>query len=159
MPYTHTSFIENSTEAGNLLRGNEVYAIHIPGSEIFKFCKLSKKQLMLDELEIHVRSMAIQSNHSIALKRHDLLSDRIYKVCLRYIPCIYYAYTRYVYGIYHVYTMNIPCDGDLQARLVARPRLEASDRDFRRSFSVLATERSPTRGWGCPKFHNQVLIS
>ncbi len=37
--------------------------------------------------------MAFQDNHSIALKRHDLLSDRIYKVYSRYIPYIYYAYT------------------------------------------------------------------
>ncbi len=36
--------------------------------------------------------------------------------------------------------MHIPCEDRLQARLVAYPRLEASDRDFRRSFSVLATE-------------------
>ncbi len=72
-----------------------VYAIHIPGVVIFKFCQLSKKQSILDELEIHVRSMAFQDNFSISLKMHDLLSDRIYKVCsLRlYIPCIYYAYT------------------------------------------------------------------
>ncbi len=50
---------------------------------------------MLDELEIHVGSMVFQVNYSIAqwLKRHDLLSDRIYKVYTRYIPCIYYAYT------------------------------------------------------------------
>ncbi len=70
-----------------------VYAIHIPGLVIFRFCQLSKKQSMLDELEIHVRSMAFQDNYSIALKRHDLLSDRIYKVYSRYIPCIYNAYT------------------------------------------------------------------
>jgi hypothetical protein len=31
--------------------------------------------------------------------------------------------------------------------------------DGNASFSVLATERPPTRGWGRPKFHNQVLIS
>jgi hypothetical protein len=37
--------------------------------------------------------MAFQDNHSIALKRHDLLSDRIYKAYSRYIPSIYYAYT------------------------------------------------------------------
>jgi hypothetical protein len=37
--------------------------------------------------------MAFQDNHSIALKRHDLLSDRIYKVYSLYIPCIYHAYT------------------------------------------------------------------
>ncbi len=48
---------------------------------------------MLDELEIHVCSMACQDNHSIALKKHDLISDRIYQVCTRYIPCIYYTYT------------------------------------------------------------------
>ncbi len=70
-----------------------VYAIHIPGSEIFKFCKLSKKQSILDELEIYVCSMAFQDNYLIALNRHDLLPDRIYKVYSRYIPCIYHAYT------------------------------------------------------------------
>jgi hypothetical protein len=48
---------------------------------------------MWDELEIHVRSIAFQDNYWIALKRHDLLSDRIYQVYSRYIPCIYYAYT------------------------------------------------------------------
>jgi hypothetical protein len=37
--------------------------------------------------------MAFQDNHSIALKRHDLLSDRICKVYSRYISCIYYAHT------------------------------------------------------------------
>jgi hypothetical protein len=113
--------------------------------------KLSKQQSMLDELEIHVRSMAFQKNYSIALKRHDLLSDRIYKVFFRYIPCIYYAYM-YILRIYH---LKVAC----LALLVIHPRLEASDWDFRRSFSVLATERPPTRGWGCPQFHNQVLIS
>ena len=59
----------------------------------FKFRKLSKQQEMLDESKIHVCSMAFQDNYSIALKRHDLLSDRIYKVYSRYIPCIYHAYT------------------------------------------------------------------
>ncbi len=47
----------------------------------------------------------------------------------------------YIHGIYHVYNMHIQCDGHLRARLVAHPRLEASDRDFRRSFSVLAHTR------------------
>jgi hypothetical protein len=37
--------------------------------------------------------MVFQDNYSIALKRNDLLSDRIYKVYFRYIPCIYYEYT------------------------------------------------------------------
>jgi hypothetical protein len=67
------------------------------GLVIFKFCQLSKqrKQSMLDELQIHhdVRSMTFQDNYWIALKRHDLLSDRICKVYFRYIPCINYAYT------------------------------------------------------------------
>jgi hypothetical protein len=40
-----------------------------------------------------VCSMAFQDNYLIVLKRHDLLSDRIYKVYTRYIPGIYYAYT------------------------------------------------------------------
>ncbi len=74
------------------------------------------------------------------------------------------GYTRDIQGIYHVYTRHIPYEGHLQARLVAHPRLEASDLDFLRifsDFSVLATERPPTRGWpgGSPKFHSQVLIS
>ena len=70
-----------------------VYAIYILGLVIFKYCKLSKKQSMLDELEIHVRSMAFQDNYSITNKRHDLLSDRIYKVYTKYMTCIYYSYT------------------------------------------------------------------
>jgi hypothetical protein len=37
--------------------------------------------------------MAFQDNNWIALKRHDLLSDKIYQVYSWYIPCIYYAYT------------------------------------------------------------------
>ena len=37
--------------------------------------------------------MAFQDNNWIALKRHDLLSDKIYQVYLMYKPCIYYAYT------------------------------------------------------------------
>ncbi len=61
-------------------------------------------------------------------------------------------------GIYQVYTMHIPCESHVLAFLFAHPRLEASDLDFLRIFSVLATERPPTRGWGRPKFHNQVLI-
>jgi hypothetical protein len=62
-----------------------VYAIHILGLVIFKFCKLSNQQSMLDELEIHVHcdSMVFQDNYLITLKRHDLLSDRIYKVYTR----------------------------------------------------------------------------
>ncbi len=56
-----------------------VYDKHILGLVIFKFCKLSKQQSILDELEIQVNSMACQDNCSIALKRHDLMSDRIYQ--------------------------------------------------------------------------------
>jgi hypothetical protein len=37
--------------------------------------------------------MAFQDKYWIALKRHDLLSDRIYQVYSWYIPCIYYAYS------------------------------------------------------------------
>jgi hypothetical protein len=48
---------------------------------------------MLDELEIHVRSMVFKDSYSIALKRHDLLSERICKVYSRYIPCVFYVYT------------------------------------------------------------------
>ncbi len=55
-----------------------IYALHILVSVIFYFCKLSKKQSILDELEILVRCMDFQDNYLIALKRHDLLSDRIY---------------------------------------------------------------------------------
>jgi hypothetical protein len=31
--------------------------------------------------------------------------------------------------------------------------------DLLQIFSVLATERLATIGWGCPKFHSQVLAS
>ncbi len=37
--------------------------------------------------------MAFQDNNWIALKRHDLLSDKIYHLYSWYIPCIYYAYS------------------------------------------------------------------
>ncbi len=37
--------------------------------------------------------MAFQDNNWIALKRYDLLSDRIYTAYSWYIPCIYYAYS------------------------------------------------------------------
>jgi hypothetical protein len=53
-----------------------VYALHVlvQVSVIFEFCKLSKKQSILDELEILVRCMDFQDNYLIAaLKRHDLL--------------------------------------------------------------------------------------
>jgi hypothetical protein len=49
--------------------------------------------------------------------------------------------------------------GRFQAFLVFQARRAASDLDFLRIHSVLATERPPTRGWGLPKFHSQALIS
>ncbi len=55
------------------------------------------------------------------------------------------GYARYIPGICHVYTMHIPCEGHFRAFLVAHPRLEASDRDFLRIFSVLATEAAHAR--------------
>ena len=121
-----------------------VYAIHIPGLVIFKFCQLSKKQSMLDELEIHVRSMVFQDNYSIALKRHDLLSDMIYNVYSRYLPCIYYAYT-----MRRSLANPLSCPSALGSLRLGLPSELLS----------LATEKPPTRGWGRPKFHNQVLIS
>jgi hypothetical protein len=48
---------------------------------------------ILDELKMHVRCMDFQDNYLIALKRHDLLSDRIYHGFTRYIPRIYQTYT------------------------------------------------------------------
>ncbi len=66
------------------------------------------------------------------------------------IPDIYSAYTMYIPCIYQ---SKVSCQ-----RFVAHACLAASDQDFRR-ISVLATEGLPTRGWGRPKFHNQVLIS
>ena len=65
------------------------------------------------------------------------------------------GYTMYI----PVYLWYIPCEIHVLAFLVAHPRLEASDRDFIQIFSVLDTDRPSTRGWGRPKFHNQVLIS
>ncbi len=53
--------------------------------------KVSKEQSILDELEIHVRGMDFQNNYLIALKRHDLLSDRIYQGYTMYIPDIYHT--------------------------------------------------------------------
>ena len=50
--------------------------------------------------------MAFQDNYWIALKKHDLLSDRIYTVYPWYIPGIYQVYTasRNIHGI----SMYIP---------------------------------------------------
>jgi hypothetical protein len=72
------------------------------------------------------------------------------------------GYAMYIQCIYHVYNHDdkiITGQGHTRALLVAHPRLAASDRDFLRISSVSATENPPTRGWGLPKFHSQVLIS
>ncbi len=61
-----------------------------------------------------------------------------------YIPCIFHVYSSHLIVL---------------ARFVDHARLAASDRDFLLIFLVLVTERPPTRGWGRPKFHSQVLIS
>ncbi len=66
-----------------------VYAIHIPELVLFWFCQLSKKQWMLEEVEMHVCSMAYQDTNAIVPKGHILLQDRIYQVYTRYILCIY----------------------------------------------------------------------
>ena len=89
--------------------------------------------------------MAFQDNHSIALKRHDLLSDRIYKVYSLYTPCIYHAYT-----MRRSLAIPLGCPSALGS---LRPGLPSE------LFSFGHREVAPTRGWGCPKFHNQVLIS
>ena len=56
-----------------------------------------------------------------------------------------------------------PLDSSSSARrfrefLVFQARRAASDLDFLRIRSVLATERPPTRGWGLPKFHSRPLV-
>jgi hypothetical protein len=65
-----------------------VYDIHILGLGIFNFCKLSKQQSMLDELEIYAGSTVFQDNYLIALKKHNLMSDRIYQVYAKFIHAI-----------------------------------------------------------------------
>ncbi len=57
------------------------------------FCRLSKTKSRLDGLEIRVPCMDFQDNYLIALKRHVLLSDRIYQGYTMYIQCIYQTYT------------------------------------------------------------------
>jgi hypothetical protein len=54
-------------------------AIHILILTIFKFCQLSKKQCMLEQLEMHVCSMALQDTNTIVAKRNVSLQDRIYQ--------------------------------------------------------------------------------
>ena len=66
---------------------------------------------------------------------------------------------RYIPGVYQVYTYHITYAAILLAFLVSQARPDVSDLDFLRISSVLATESSPTLGWGLPKFHIQSLIS
>ena len=68
-----------------------VYAIHIPELVLFLFRQLSNKQWMLEEVQMHVHSMALQYTNAIVLKSHVLLQDRIYQVYTRYILSIYRA--------------------------------------------------------------------
>jgi hypothetical protein len=49
------------------------YAIHILVIIIFKCCQLSKKECMLEELEMHVHSMAFKDTNTIVSKWHVLL--------------------------------------------------------------------------------------
>ncbi len=70
-----------------------VYVLHILVSVIFFFCRLSKKQSRLDGLEISVPCMEFQNNYLIALKKHDLMSDRINQGYTRCIQCIYQTCT------------------------------------------------------------------
>ena len=72
----------------------------------------------------------------------------------------------YMTGICQVYACHIfqldASESASAARLfracrVSQARRDVSDLDFLRILSVLATESPPTRGWGLPKFHNQVI--
>ncbi len=132
-----------------------VYDIHILGLVIFNFCKLLKQQSMFDELEIHICSMECQDTYLIALKKHDLMSERIYQV-----------YTRYILGIYYTYTMQMSlaslCNCPHSFGSLS-PKLPSDLLSFWPILltcgTALPTERPRTLGWGRPKFHNQVLIS
>ncbi len=93
-----------------------VYDVHILGLVIFKFCKLSKKQSMLDEFEIHVCSMVSQDNTQLHSK--GMIYSQIRYT--RYIPGIYQVYTRYILYIYHAKVSPLSCPpvlGSLRQRL------------------------------------------
>ncbi len=51
-------------------------------------------------------------------------------------------------GLYQAYTYHISCAAILLAFLVSQERLDASDLDLLRIFSVLDTESPPTLGPG-----------
>ena len=102
--------------------------------------------------------MPFQDNNWIALKRHDLLSDRIYQVYSWYIPCIYYAYSMR-------WSLASPpsCPAALGSLGPGLPSelFSFGHREVAHT-RLLATERLATLGsggWGRPKFHNQMLIS
>jgi hypothetical protein len=64
--------------------------------------------------------------------------------------------------IYHVYTMYTPCiyqSLDSPGPLCCPRSFGSIGPGLASDLLVLATERPPTRGWGRPKFHSQVLIS
>ncbi len=52
-----------------------------------------------------------------------------------------------------------PSAARLLARRVSQVLFAAAPMHLLRIFSVLATERQATLGWGSPKFHNQALAS
>ena len=64
----------------------------------------------------------------------------------------------------NVISLQVPVDSSSSAaRFLAcrvfQARRDVSDLESLRISSVLTTESPPTRGWGLPKFHIQVLIS
>ena len=84
---------------------------------------------------------------------HDFLHQNAFFIQHECLTGIYQVYTKYIY-LYHITYGAI-----LRAFLVSQARLDVSGQDFLRIRSVLATEGSPTLGWGLPKFHIQSLIS
>ncbi len=63
------------------------------------------------------------------------------------------VYVRYMHVIY-LQLDSSSSAGCFLAFLVFQARRAASDLDFVRIRSVLATDRLPTRGWGLPKLHS-----
>ena len=83
------------------------YPVHILCLVIFKFRQLSKEQWMLEEVRMHICSMAFQGINAFVPKNHVLLQDWIYQVYTRNISKLYHVYTLGVF-IYQVYTRYIP---------------------------------------------------
>ena len=68
----------------------------------------------------------------------------------------------YMTGIWQVYVYHMSASASATrflARRVSQALFAASPRHLLLIFSVLATERPATRGWGLPKFQSQVLTS